>query len=224
MMYQADHETGEIFLYDGIGDAYWGMIDAATVMADLSKLSGRRVTLRISSPGGSVDEGRLIYNALKRHQGGVDVVVDSSAYSIASYIAMAGDRVVMAKNAMMMIHNPWTMAFGDANELRKMADVLDKYRDSIVDAYTDKSEKDKKAVMAILDAETWYTAQEAVDAGFATEVGDIVAGQAPTFAKAMYTGKPKGEQQEHPAAGSRTPWQVAPRAIRRQCLAAMFGR
>jgi ATP-dependent Clp protease protease subunit len=223
-MYQADHETGEIFLYDGIGDAFWGMIDAATVMADLNKLAGRRVTIRISSPGGSVDEGRLIYNALQRHQGGVDVVVDSSAYSIASYIAMAGDRVVMAKNAMMMLHNPWTMAFGDAVELRKMADVLDKYRDSIVDAYTDKSKKDKKAVMGILNAETWYTAQEAVDAGFATEVGDIIAGDAPKFAKAMYTGKPKGEQQEQPAAGSRTPWQLAPRAIRRQSLAAMFGR
>jgi ATP-dependent protease ClpP protease subunit len=223
-MYQADHETGEIFLYDGIGDAFWGMIDAATVIADLNKLSGRRVTLRISSPGGSVDEGRLIYNALQRHQGGVDVVVDSSAYSIASYIAMAGDRVVMAKNAMMMLHNPWTMAFGDAAELRKMADVLDKYRDSIVDAYTDKSKKDKNAVLAILNAETWYTAQEAVDAGFATEVGDIIAGDAPKFAKAMYTGKPKGEQQEQPTAGSRTPWQVAPRAIRRQSLAAMFGR
>jgi ATP-dependent Clp protease protease subunit len=223
-MYQADHETGEIFLYDGIGDSWWGMIDAATVIADLNQMPAKRITLRISSPGGSVDEGRLIYNALKRHKGGVDVVVDSSAYSIASYIAMAGDRVVMAKNAMMMLHNPWTMAFGDSAELRKMADVLDKYRDSIIDAYTDKSEKDKKAVTAILDAETWYTAQEAVDAGFATEVGDIIAGDAPKFAKAMYTGKPKGEQQEQPSAGSRTPWQVAPRAIRRQSLAAMFGR
>jgi ATP-dependent Clp protease protease subunit len=223
-MYQADHETGEIFLYDGIGDSWWGMIDAATVIADLNQMPTKRITLRISSPGGSVDEGRLIYNALKRHKGGVDVVVDSSAYSIASYIAMAGDRVVMAKNAMMMLHNPWTMAFGDAAELRKMADVLDKYRDSIIDAYTDKSEKDKKAVTAILDVETWYTAQEAVDAGFATEVGDIIAGDAPAFAKAMYTGKPKGECRQEPSAGSRTPWNVAPRAIRRQCLAAMFGR
>ena len=188
-MYEANYETGEIFLYDGIGDAMWGMIDAATVINDLKRLSGRRVTLRIASPGGSVDEGRLIYNALKRHEGGVDVVVDSSAYSIASYIAMAGDRVVMAKNAMMMIHNPWTMAFGDAFELRKVADVLDKYRDSIIDAYTEKSEKDRKAMIKILDAETWYTAQEAVAEGFATEVGDIVAKDAPTFAKAMYSGR-----------------------------------
>jgi ATP-dependent Clp protease protease subunit len=224
-MYQADHETGEIFLYDGIGDAYWGMIDAATVIADLNKLFGKRVTLRISSPGGSVDEGRLIYNALKRHQGGVDVVVDSSAYSIASYIAMAGERVVMAKNAMMMIHNPWTMAFGDANELRKMADVLDKYRDSIVDAYTEKSKKDRKAMLKFLDAETWYTAQEAVDAGFATEVGDIVAGQAPTFAKAMYGGKPSdGQRQSEPSAGSRTSARIESREVRMKQLSAMFGR
>jgi ATP-dependent Clp protease, protease subunit len=212
-MYQANHETGEIFLYDGIGDAYWGMIDAATVIGDLNKLAGRRVTLRISSPGGSVDEGRLIFNALKRHQGGVDVVVDSSAYSIASYIAMAGDRVVMAKNAMMMIHNPWTMAFGDAAELRKMADVLDKYRDSIVDAYTDKSKKERKKMLAILDAETWYTAQEAVDAGFATEVGDILP-DAPTFARAMYTGKPEGEKRSEPKAGSRTPFELVSRLAR----------
>jgi hypothetical protein len=132
---------------------------------------------------------------------------------------------VMAKNAMMMIHNPWTMAFGDANELRKMADVLDKYRDSIVDAYTEKSKKERKAMLQVLDAETWYTAQEAVDAGFATEVGDIVAGQVPTFAKAMYSGKPSGEQkQAEPSAGSRTKANIEPRSVRLQGLEAMFGR
>jgi len=164
-MYQADHETGEIFLYDAIGSSFWGMIDASTVLPDLAKMSGRRVTLRISSPGGSVDEGRAIFNALKRHQGGVDVVVDSSAYSIASYIAMAGDRVVMAKNAMMMVHNPWTMAMGSAEELRKTADVLDKYRDSILDAYTERTKKTRNAVKEILDAETWYTASVWQQAG-----------------------------------------------------------
>lgn len=223
-MYSADYETGEIFLYDAIGDPWWGMIGAENVIGDLAKMGGKRVTMRIASPGGSVDEGRLIYNAMKRYQGGVDVVVDSSAYSIASYIAMAGDRVVMAKNAMMMIHNPWTMAFGDAAELRKTADVLDKYRDSIVDAYTDKSDKDRKAMIAILDAETWYTAQEAVDDGFATEVGDILQTTAPTFAKAMYNGKPVEPKRDEPAAGSRTPWTIAAQDVRRQTLRAVLGR
>jgi ATP-dependent Clp protease protease subunit len=222
-MYQSDLETGEIFLYDAIGSSFWGMIDAATVLPDLAKMSGRKVTLRISSPGGSVDEGRAIFNALKRHQGGVDVVVDSSAYSIASYIAMAGDRVVMAKNAMMMVHNPWTMAMGSAAELRKTADVLDKYRDSILDAYMDRTKKDRKKIMAILDAETWYTSQEAVAAGFATEVGDIVV-DAPKFAKAMYGSKPEGEKTNEPTAGSRTPATIASREIRLQQIKAMFGR
>jgi ATP-dependent Clp protease protease subunit len=212
-MYQSDLETGEIFLYDAIGSSFWGMIDAATVLPDLARMAGRKVTLRISSPGGSVDEGRAIFNALKRHQGGVDVVVDSSAYSIASYIAMAGDRVVMAKNAMMMVHNPWTMAMGSAAELRKTADVLDKYRDSILDAYMDRTKKDRKKIMAILDAETWYTANEAVSAGFATEVGDIIV-DAPSFAKAMYGGKPEGEKLNQPAAGSRTPWPVMNERLR----------
>jgi ATP-dependent Clp protease, protease subunit len=225
MMYSADYETGEIFLYDAIGDPWWGMIGAENVIGDLAKMGGKRVTMRIASPGGSVDEGRLIYNALKRYQGGVDVVVDSSAYSIASYIAMAGERVVMAKNAMMMIHNPWTIAMGSAAELRKTADVLDKYRDSIIDAYTDKSDKDRKKMLAILDAETWYTAQEAVDEGFATEIGDILPGDAPTFAKAMYDGKPKDEpKQQEPAAGSRTPWTIAARHVRQQTLRALLGR
>jgi len=222
-MYQSDLETGEIFLYDAIGSSFWGMIDAATVLPDLAKMSGRKVTLRISSPGGSVDEGRAIFNALKRHQGGVDVVVDSSAYSIASYIAMAGDRVVMAKNAMMMVHNPWTMAMGSAAELRKTADVLDKYRDSILDAYMDRTKKDRKKIVAILDAETWYTAQEAVAAGFATEVGDIIV-DAPSFAKAMYGGKPEGDTLNQPSAGSRTPAKLASREIRLQQIKAMFGR
>jgi ATP-dependent Clp protease protease subunit len=225
-MYQADHETGEIFLYDGIGDAYWGMIDAATVIADLNKLAGKRVTLRISSPGGSVDEGRLIYNALKRHQGGVDVVVDSSAYSIASYIAMAGERVVMAKNAMMMIHSPLTLAIGNAAQLRETANILDKYADSVIAAYSEKSGKDSKQIMKIMAGNgkedgTWYTAQEAVDAGFADQIGDIEPGKAPTFAKAMY-GEKQNSRNESMKAGDRTPWSIVERESRNRNAKAKF--
>ena len=223
-MYAADYETGEIFLYDAIGDPWFGMIGAENVIGDIGKMGGKRVTLRISSPGGSVDEGRLIYNALKRYSGGVDVVVDSSAYSIASYIAMAGERVVMAKNAMMMVHNPWTFAFGNSAELRKTADVLDKYRDSIVDAYTDKTEKGREKMVGILDAETWYTATEAVADGFADEIGDIAPETAPTFASAMFGREPKGQRQQDPQAGTRTPWAIQPRQIRRETMRAIFGR
>jgi ATP-dependent protease ClpP protease subunit len=229
-MYSADYETGEIFLYDAIGSPYWGMIGAENVIGDLAKMAGKRVTMRIASPGGSVDEGRLIYNALKRYQGGVDVVVDSSAYSIASYIAMAGDRVVMAKNAMMMIHSPLTLAMGNAAQLREIANILDKYADSVIAAYAEKSGKTDKEISKIMDGNgkedgTWYTAQEAVDNGFATEIGDILPGDAPTFAKAMYTGKPKDEpKRQEPTAGSRTPWTIAARQVRQQTLRALLGR
>jgi hypothetical protein len=115
------------------------------------------------------------------------------------------------------------MAMGSAEELRKTADVLDKYRDSILDAYTERTKKTRNAVKEILDAETWYTASEAVAAGFATEVGDIVV-DAPAFAKAMYGGKPDKTHPHEPHAGSRTPAVIASREIRLQQLKAMFGR
>jgi ATP-dependent protease ClpP protease subunit len=232
-MYQADHETGEIYLYDGIGDSLWGMIDAATVMADLSQMSGRRVTFRISSPGGSVEEGRLIYNAMQRHNGGVDVIVDSAAYSIASHIAVGGVRTVMAKNSMMMIHSPLTLAWGNAAQLREIAGILDKYGDSVIAAYAEKSGKDYDEIKYIMDGPgkedgTWYTAQEAVDAGFADSIGDTieaVAASAPTFPKALFTGRPKGEPKAtQPAAGTRTPALLPSREIRLRSIRAMLGR
>lgn len=173
-MYEFDQDSGELFLYDAIGEAVWGMIDSATVMRDLKSLGNRRATIRINSPGGSVDEGRAIYNALKRHPGGVDTIIDSAAYSIAGYIAMAGERRLIAKNGMLMIHDPWTFAFGNAVELRKTADVLDKYRDSVLDAYASAAKKDRDEIMQAMRDETWYTSDEALDHGYATEIGDAI--------------------------------------------------
>ncbi len=109
-MFAVDTKTNEIFLYDDIGPAWLGMIDATSVIAGLKQMEGKRVLLRINSPGGSVDEGAAIYNAIKRHPGGVDVAIDGLAASIAGYIAMAGEKVTIAANARMMIHDPWTMA------------------------------------------------------------------------------------------------------------------
>jgi len=83
---------------------------------------------------------------------------------------MAGDRVIMPKNAMMMIHNPWTIAWGDANEFRKIADELDKIRESLVVVYQDKSGLERDRIIEMLDAETWMTAEEAVELGFADEI------------------------------------------------------
>jgi len=164
----------ELYFYDVIGPSNWGYIGADEVVEELSKRQGQKVIARINSPGGSVDEGIAIFNALRRHDGGVEVVVDSMAASIASVIAMAGKKVTMAVGSRMMIHDPWTIAAGNAKQLRKQAEVLEKYRDGIIETYNTRSKKTKEEIIEIMDAETWLSADEAIQGGFA----DIVEGTA----------------------------------------------
>lgn len=114
--------------------------------------------------------GQAIHSMLKRHPANVTVHVDGLAASIASVIAMAGDQVLMPRNAMMMIHNPWTWGVGNADDLRKMADDLDQIRESLIAAYQDKTGMDRDELVNLMDAETWLTADEAVQYGFADEI------------------------------------------------------
>lgn len=168
-MFDVKKETGEIFIYDEIAPEWSGGIDDGMVIAALEELGGKRATVRINSPGGSVDHGVSIFNALKRYEGGVDTVNDSVAASIASYIFLAGETRTIASNAKVMIHSPWSMAFGNAAEFRKLADVLDKYEDSIAMSYAETMGIDGEAVAKLLAEETWYLGEEAVSAGLATE-------------------------------------------------------
>jgi len=125
--------------------------------------------VRINSLGGSAFGGVAMYNALQDHPGEVTCCVEGLAASAASLVAMAG-KTVMGKGSMMMIHSPLTMALGNAGELRKTADVLDKVQDALATIYSAKTGLDSKDVNDLLDAETWMTADEAVAAGFADEV------------------------------------------------------
>jgi len=130
------------------------------------------IVVRMNSPGGSVFDGDAMYNALVRHPAYIRVEVDGLAASAASCVAMAGDEIVMAQNALMMIHNPWTLAWGTADELRAQAALLDKLTDTIVDGYLGHT-GDKSTRGQIIDwmtAETWFSAQEAVDVGLADRV------------------------------------------------------
>jgi hypothetical protein len=124
-----------------------------------------------------VTDGLAIYNALKRHPAPVSVEVDGVAISCASYIAMAGDTITMAKNALMMIHAPWGISMGNAGELREQADVLDRYAKAMASAYSDKTGHAYADDLALLTdgKDHWYSADEAVAAGFADQVGDEVA-------------------------------------------------
>ena len=169
-MFSYDVDASEIFVYDEIGPSWWGLIDAQSVMTALAEMKGRHVTVRLNTPGGSVDEGVAIYNALKSHKGGVTTMVDSLAASMGSYIAQAGDRRIVASNAMLMIHDPWTIGIGNSAELRKTADVLDKYRDRLVPDYANRSGKTVEEVQSLMAAETWYAGEEIIDAGFADEL------------------------------------------------------
>lgn len=169
---QADDGSVEVYLYDEIGA--WGVTASQFQQEWKAAVKGaKRVDVRLNSPGGAVSDGTAIYNLIRRAKPAVTVWIDGLAASVAATIAMAGDTVKIAKNAMMMIHNPWALVAGDAKELRRMADVLDKYRDASITAYIDKTGKSVEDVAAIMDAETWFSGAEAVEAGFADEVVDL---------------------------------------------------
>lgn len=167
-MFAVDTKTNEIFLYDDIGPEWMGMVGAGAIMEALTKIGAdNRVTLRINSPGGSVDEGVAMFNLLRRHPGGVDTVVDSLAASMGSYLFLVGENRAVADNSRVMIHNPWTIAIGNAGELRDVADTLDKYSESMVPHYAQATGNELDTIREWMDAETWFTADEAVAHGFA---------------------------------------------------------
>lgn len=171
-MFSFDVKKSEIYIYDAIGDPEWGMIGAVQVIEALKKMEGKRVTVRINTPGGSVDEGIPMFNAMKRHGGGVNTVVDGIAASMGSYLMLAGINRTVSKNAMVMIHNPMSIAIGNANDLRKTADVLDKYLERMLPDYAETTGKTPEELRPLLDAETWYVGQEIIDNGFALSMDD----------------------------------------------------
>jgi ATP-dependent Clp endopeptidase proteolytic subunit ClpP len=159
----------EIFLYDEIGG--WGISASYFVNELLSHNSVEDIDLHLNCPGGDVTEGIAIFNVLKTHKAKKTVIVDAMAASIASVIAMAGDKIQMYDTSVMMIHKPWTFTMGNADQLRKDAEVLDVMQKCIVNAYKTKvkdlSDADLEKLMA---DETWMDAEEAVTYGFADEV------------------------------------------------------
>lgn len=166
--------TAEILLYGEISE--WG-VSALQFAQDLKALGEvSRLKVRINSIGGSVSEGMAIYSTLKNHPAVVTVVVDGIAASMASVIAMAGDVVVMQAGALMMIHNPACNPGGyvGAEELRKGAEYLDKITQAGIAAYNAKTGLPEDEIAAMMAAETWMTAAEAVEKGFADVAGEEV--------------------------------------------------
>lgn len=172
----AGRGMAEIAIYDEIGG--WG-ITAAEFQRELRSYGDLSlINLHIHSPGGDVFEGMAIYNLLANHPARVEVFIDGLAASMGSVIAMAGDTITMPENAMMMIHRPWGMQGGDADDMRRYAELLDKVESNLVSAYTKKTGLSEAEVSELLAAETWFTGPEAVERGFADQLAEPLSAAA----------------------------------------------
>jgi ATP-dependent protease ClpP protease subunit len=167
--------SAELLLYGPISEtSWWGdEVTPKQFAEDLKALGDiTELTVRINSGGGDVFASQAIYSLLKSHEAEVTVYIDGLAASGASIVAMAGDNIIMPRNAMMMIHNPWTIGVGNANDFRKLADDLDKIREAMIAAYQTKSGIDRDRLIELLDAETWLTAEEAIELGLADHIDE----------------------------------------------------
>ncbi len=172
MSVNAKAKTAEVYIYDVIGA--WG-VSAQRFVKDLKDLGNvTKIDLHINSPGGSVFDGAAIYNALDKHRAEIEVYIDGLAASMGSYIAMVGEKVNIAENAFIMIHNPWVLVAGDEHSLRKQADLMTKVKNSLAKAYIRRSGMSSEEIKTLMDEETWYDAEEAIANGFADSSVDAV--------------------------------------------------
>lgn len=157
-------DGAHIYVYDVI-DSYWGASAAALVSA-LAAAGDKVVHLHINSPGGDVFEARAMAAAISSHAGKVVAHIDGVAASAATYLALAAAEVRMTDGGLFMIHNSWTLAMGDRTELRSTADLLEKIDGTIAASYAAKTAADLAQITGWMEDETWFTAQEALDAKF----------------------------------------------------------
>lgn len=163
------NEVADVFIYGDIGSWMDGLT-ANDFAREVVALDVGNLNVRLNSGGGSVFEGQAIYNTLSQHKARVTVTIDGVAASIASVIAMAGDEIRITEGSHIMVHKPWSMAMGDADSMRKEAEVLDSLESGIIDIYAARTGKNTKQLTDWVSAETWFKGQAAVDAGFADSV------------------------------------------------------
>ena len=216
--------AAEILIYGDIGESWWDeTVSARSFLQELNALDVDQITVRINSLGGSVPDGIAICNAMKRHKATITVEVDGIAYSIASLIAMGGDTINMASNALMMIHAPWTYAAGNSAELRELADQLDTWASAMSTSYAAKTGDQAGALALLTDGKDhFFTAEEALAAKFIdaiTDANPIAASAARDMPVSRYRSPPAAAQKDGtPAAAAATPAQEDPMKIRKHVL------
>lgn len=159
---QSDGDT-ELLIFDVIG---WPFNDVGELIRAMAGMKDKPILARINSPGGDVWDGMTLMNAFANHPGGVTVRIEGLAASIASVVAMGGRKVEAQQNSMMMIHNSCILAAGDQNDLREIADVLQKIDSNILNVYVGKTKSGKKEMAQMMNDETWMMAAEAKEKGF----------------------------------------------------------
>ena len=164
--------SADLYIFGDITSYPWDEKDkdAYSIVKDLQKLEAEEVNVHINSYGGEVSEGLAIYNVLKNSNKKVKTYCDGFACSAASVIFMAGDERIMNSASLLMIHNAWSIGYGNANELRKQADDLDKITQASVNAYMSRVSISEEELKTKMDEESWITAEEALVDGFATSV------------------------------------------------------
>lgn len=206
---EARADAAEVYIYGDIGASYWEeTVEAKSFIDQINALDVEEITVRINSLGGSVPDGIVIYNGLKRHKARINIAIDGMAMSIASLIAMAGDTVEMAENAILMIHAPWTYADGNAVILRETADMLDKWATAMATSYAAKTGRPAAEMLALLTdgKDHYYTAAEAKSLGFIDTItaGLAVAASA-DYASACARFRPATTPATHAAAAAQPP-------------------
>lgn len=171
--FKNEAERAEFFLYGAIGETWWGEGNSAKTFAeDLRSVRDKDVDIHIDSGGGDVFEGFAMASAIQRHPGRVTAYIDGLAASAASYVAVVCDEVKMNDYAWMMIHRASSWTSGNASDLEQMANRLREIDKTLVAIYEKRTALTFDEIVEAMEAETWYSAQDALDAGFATEVLD----------------------------------------------------
>ena len=164
-------KTADVYIFDEIG--LWG-VTAKDFIEDVKDLDSTPINLHINSLGGDVFDGMAIYNILKKRTAKTTVYIEGIAASIATIISMGGDEIIMAENSLFMIHNAWSGAMGEAEDMRKTADLLDKIGDELKGIYMKKINISLDELSNMMDSETWLSANEALEYGFIDSVSDAI--------------------------------------------------
>tara|TARA_R100000306_G_scaffold62126_1_gene67141 strand:- start:2528 stop:3529 length:1002 start_codon:yes stop_codon:yes gene_type:complete len=164
-------QYADVYLYDEVGN--YG-VSAKDFVNDLKLLKGRDIYLHINCVGGEVFDGMAIYNTLKKYKGKVTAYIEGIAASMGSIIPLAADEIIMSENSLYMIHNAWGGAMGEADDMRKTATLLDKLSSEIANIYTKKTGLPLSQIEDMMDEETWFNSEEALEYGFIDRISDAV--------------------------------------------------